>query len=114
MINAENFDREILETKKTAMLVFTADWCRPCSLQKVEVEKIVAQFADKLLIEVIDVDRETELSDRLAIKTLPATLLFAEGELVEHLHGFQAEDFLSAYLKHILEQCQRNLEADED
>ncbi len=110
MINFTNFDHEILETKKIAMIVFTADWCRPCGLQKPEIEKVSAQFGDKVKIAVIDVDKDPDLADRFAVKTLPATIFFAEGELIEHLHGFQAEDFLSAYLKHIIEQCQHNSE----
>ncbi|GAB1353766.1 hypothetical protein MASR1M12_25040 [Erysipelotrichia bacterium] len=107
MITLEKFDQEIIAEKRTAMLVFTAAWCRPCGLQKPVIEKLATSFAASMLIEIIDVDEQSDLADRLEIRTLPATLLYAEGELVEHLHGYQAEDFLTSYVNHILKMSQK-------
>jgi len=67
-----------------------------------------------VLIETIDVDQQADLADHLQVRTLPATLVYAEGELVEHLHGYQAEDFLTAYIKHIIEQTRRGAPAASD
>ncbi len=108
MICQANFDQEIVERKAAAMLVFTAEWCRPCGLQKPLVQKLSNSFGDRIRIEIIDVDQHPELADRLQIRTLPATLLYADGELVEHLHGYQAEDFLTAYLNHIIQHLKKS------
>ncbi len=108
MICQANFDQEIIERKRAAMLVFTAEWCRPCGLQKPLVQKLAGSFGDNILIETIDVDQHPELAERLQVRTLPATLLYADGELVEHLHGYQAEDFLTAYLKHIMQHLKKS------
>lgn len=107
MITFADFDQDIIAGKKPAMLVFTAAWCRPCGLQKPVIEKIAASFSTSMRIEIIDVDEQADLADRLQIRTLPATLLYAEGELIEHLHGYQAEDFLTSYVNHILKMCQK-------
>ncbi len=107
MITSEDFDQKIISGKDPAMLVFTATWCRPCALQKPVIEKIAAAFSTSIRIEIIDVDAQSELADRLQVRTLPATLLYADGELVEHLHGYQAEDFLTSYVNHILKMCQK-------
>lgn len=103
MITLANFDHEIIEKKTAAMLVFTAEWCRPCGLQKAVIASLTEKFAGKLLIEIIDVDEQEELADRFFARTLPTTIFFAAGEIVEALPGFQAEDFLTAYIQHILE-----------
>lgn len=102
MINFSNFEQLIVEKKATALLVFTASWCRPCLLQKVVIENLQATFADKVLIEIIDVDAHEELADKFGARTLPTSVLFGGGEMVEILAGFQAEDFLSSYLEHII------------
>ena len=107
MITLEDFDQKIITGKAPAMLVFTAAWCRPCGLQKPVIEKIAATFSASMRIEVIDVDEQSDLADRLLVRTLPATLLYADGELVEHLHGYQAEDFLTSYVNHILKMSQK-------
>ena len=114
MICLANFAQEIIEKKTPAMLVFTAEWCRPCALQKPLVSKLSEDFGDQVLIEIIDVDEQADLADHLQVKTLPATLVYAEGELVEHLHGYQAEDFLTAYLKHLIGQTKRQTPAGAD
>lgn len=107
MITLANFDQEIISRKATALLVFTAEWCRPCGLQKAVIDKLVEKFASKILIEIIDVDIEPELADRFSARTLPTTILFAEGEIVEALPGYQAEEFLASYLQHIIENVEK-------
>lgn len=112
MISLENFDAEIISKKTAAMLVFTAEWCRPCGLQKPIIEKLNSQFGDQILIQTVDVDLHSGLADRFQVRTLPATILFADGEMVEHLPGYQAEDFLTAYLKHIIEHRKNKSDTD--
>ncbi|EKD82638.1 MAG: thioredoxin [uncultured bacterium] len=102
MIDNNNFNQEILEKKSTALLTFTADWCRPCALQKPIIEKLAKAYAGKVLIETIDVDSQTELADRFGARTLPTTVLFMKGEVVEALAGFQTEEFLTSYIELIL------------
>lgn len=102
MIDNNNFDQEITEKKSTALLTFTAEWCRPCTLQKPIIEALAKTYAGKVLIEIIDVDAQTELSDRFGARTLPTTVLFAQGEIVEALAGFQTEEFLTSYLELIM------------
>lgn len=107
MLNAQNFDYEIIAKKATAMLIFTADWCRPSSLQKPVVQNLMAAFSPKVIIEIIDVDQQPELADRFFAKTLPTTILFADGEIVEALPGYQSEEFLTSYLQHILDHLEK-------
>lgn len=102
MLNNDSFDQEIIEKKRTAMITFTADWCRPCGLQRPVVDSLAETYTGKVLIEIIDVDAHTELADRYGARTLPTTILFAQGEIVEALAGYQAKDFLSSYLDMIL------------
>ncbi len=109
-INTGNFDQLIVENKATALLVFTADWCRPCLLQKKVIDKLIADYADKASIAIIDVDEDEKLADRFNVRTLPTSVLFGAGEVIEILAGFQAEDFLNSYLQHILS----NLPKDSD
>ncbi len=102
MLDNSNFDQEILEKKAIAMITFTAEWCRPCLLQKPVIENLSPRYAGKAVIETIDVDTHAELADRYGARTLPTTILFAQGEIVETLAGYQTEEFLTSYLDMIL------------
>ncbi len=104
MITSNNFDEIVIKKKAIALIVFTADWCRPCLLQKQALIKLKENFAAKALIETVDVDAESELADRFSANNLPTSVLFANGETIEILPGYQAEEFLHSYLDHILAQ----------
>ncbi len=112
MINFSNFDQLIVEKKATALLVFTADWCRPCLLQKAVIEKLQTAFVDKVLIELIDVDVHEELANKFAARTLPTSVIFGNGEMIEILAGFQTEEFLSSYFEHIISSLQKQAAED--
>lgn len=102
MINFANFEALIVEKKATALIVFTAEWCRPCLLQKPVIENLQKNYADRVTIELIDVDSNEELANKFNARTLPASVLFGNGEVVEILAGFQTEEFLSSYIDHII------------
>lgn len=102
MLDNSNFDQEILEKKTTALITFTAEWCRPCLLQKPVIQQLAGKYSNRALVETIDVDVHAELADRYGARTLPTTILFAQGEIVEALAGYQTEEFLSSYLDMIL------------
>lgn len=102
MLNLQNFDTMVIQSGKTAMITFTAEWCRPCKLQKETIEKVrVALENQNILIELIDVDENEELADRYSARTLPTTALFSGGQIVEILAGYQSEEFLVSYIQHI-------------
>lgn len=105
MLTQENFDQNIIEKKACALITFTADWCRPCLLQKPIIKNLATRYAEKALVEIIDVDIEAALADRFEARTLPTTVLFCQGEIVEALAGFQSEEFLSSYLDLILAEA---------
>lgn len=110
MLDNSNFDQEIIEKKSIALITFTADWCRPCLLQKPVIQDLAGKYAGKVVIETIDVDTHIELADRYGARTLPTTILFAQGEIVEALAGYQTEDFLTSYLDMILAEVARTTE----
>ncbi len=105
MLNPETFAREIVEKKKTAVLIFSAQWCKPSRLQMQIVDELQQEFSEKVMIEVVDVDQEPALADQFQARTLPTTVLHAQGEIVEILPGYQTLDFLQAYLRHIVKMA---------
>lgn len=107
MLNFENFDQCIIEKKVVALVCFVADWCKPSLLQKDVIKQLAQDHKDSAIIELIDVDKNEKLADRFNARTLPTTVIFAEGELIEILPGFQPLEFLQSYLDHIYQQKEK-------
>ena len=86
------------------LVTFLAEWCAPSRRQRAILETLFAAYADRVPIGVVDVDQAEALCEKLEIRTLPASLLFVKGEIVESLPGFQQEKYLREYLDHYLQQ----------
>lgn len=114
MLNFENFDSEIIEKKRIAAIFFTAEWCRPSKLQQKILGELRQEFSDQVLLENIDVDQNEKLADRFNARTLPTTVLYAQGEIIEVLPGYQTLDFMQAYLRHIIKQVSSSTEAEKN
>lgn len=106
MLNFDNFDAEIITSKRIAAVIFTAEWCRPSKLQQEIIPQLVEEFSDAALIANVDVDQDEKLAQRFNARTLPTTVLFAQGEIIEVLPGYQTLDFLQAYLRHMIKQVE--------
>lgn len=112
MLNFDNFDQNIIEKKEIAIVCFVANWCKPSLLQKEVIKELKEKYNKEAVIELVDVDEHEKLADRFNARTLPTTAVFAEGELIEILPGYQPLDFLESYLKHIFQQ-KENMKAQE-
>jgi len=100
---AEDFDTAALDPNSVAVVGFTAAWCQPSLRQQESLEKLAVEYAGKAVIGTVDVDTDEPLADRFEVRTLPGILLFARGELVEALPGFQPEDFLRACIEQLIQ-----------
>ncbi len=104
MINSVFFKEEILEKKQSAFVAFIASWCTPSMLEKDVFEKLKEAYKDKIVIECIDIDENTELADEYNVRSLPTILAIDEGEIVENLGCFQSEDDFKDAIDYYLKQ----------
>lgn len=99
----EVYQQTVLDRHPLVLISFTADWCEPSRLQIGILEELRATYSDRAHIDIFDVDQQSKLADHWQVRTLPACLLFARGELVEALAGFQAREYLQEYLDYLAE-----------
>ncbi len=78
MINAENFETEVLKSDKTVILDFYADWCGPCKKMKPIVEAIAEETAG-LKLGTINVDDSPELAAKFKVMSIPTLVVMKNG-----------------------------------
>ena len=61
---------------------FWAPWCGPCRSLAPILEQVATTFAGKIKFCKINIDDNEEVSARYQIRSIPALLLFKQGELV--------------------------------
>lgn len=90
-INNENFESEVLNSDKTVLLDFYADWCGPCQM----VAPILAEIAEEredIVVGKINVDEEMQLALKFGVESIPMLAVIKDGKLVNKSVGFKPKE----------------------
>ena len=96
-ISKENFDSEVLNSDKSVLLDFYADWCGPCSM----VAPIVAEIADErsdIKVGKINVDEQPELAAQFGVMSIPMLAVVKDGKLINQAVGYRPKEDIEAML----------------
>jgi thioredoxin len=83
----EQFD-SLLQTDKTVLIDFYADWCGPCQKMKPYLEEISKDMADKVVVFRINADDNQALCKSLNIDALPYLQVYKNKALAWENKGF--------------------------
>lgn len=86
-ITTDNFQQEVLDSKKVALVDFWAEWCGPCRMIGPIVEEIAQEYADKALVAKCNVDDDGAVANQFGIRSIPTILFFKNGEVVDRVVG---------------------------
>jgi len=79
-INADSFDEDVLESPVPVLVEFWAARCGPCRRLAPEFAAVAAAMPERLRVFTLNVDEELPAAVRYGILSIPATLLFVNGE----------------------------------
>ena len=103
-VTTTGFQEEVLTASegKPVLVDFWADWCRPCTMMAPVLDELAAAEADKLTVAKVDVQAEPTLAAEYQITSIPALLLFSEGQVVKRISGAKSKAALRKELAEIL------------
>lgn len=88
-ITSSNFDDLVLNSKKTVLVDFYADWCPSCKMLAPIIEEVASENTDENLTFVrVNVDDESDLSSKYGIQSIPTLVLIKNGEEVDRSIGY--------------------------
>lgn len=101
-INSSNFENEVVKSDKPVLIDFWAPWCGPCQMIAPAVEELAKEYADKLKVGKVNVDEAPDLATQFSIMSIPALMLFKDGQVMEKKVGAMQKDelvqFVAPYL----------------
>lgn len=74
-----HFQQDVLEATGPTLVDFWAPWCKPCTAISSELERLSAQYGEKLRIVKVNVDESPLTPRSLYIRSIP-TLIFYPGK----------------------------------
>src|ERR671929_1517223 len=79
-VTEQSFEQEVLQSDKPVIVDFWAEWCGPCHAVSPVLDKIVEERNGDLKLVKVNIDEEQELARRYGIMSIPAMILFKDGE----------------------------------
>ena len=80
---------EILRTNEVVLVDFFADWCGPCRRLKPTIHQIADEYAGRVAVLGVDVERAQDLAQKYGVSTIPDVRIFRGGEVAQRLQGVQ-------------------------
>lgn len=97
-MSREQFDA-LLNTDKTVLIDFYADWCGPCKKMKPYLEEISNDMKNTVLVVRINADDNQALCRNLKIDALPVLQIYKHKTLVWNNSGYIDKDGVLQQLK---------------
>jgi thioredoxin 1 len=92
----------LLESEPLLVVDCTATWCGPCKLIAPLIDQLAEAYSDRARVCKLDLDSNKDVAKRFGIRSIPAIMIFKQGELAETLVGAKPyEEFSSALDKHL-------------
>lgn len=94
MINLtnENFEKEVMSSKKPILVDFWASWCGTCQMIAPIVEEISNELSERIEVGKLNVDEQPEIAIKYDVMSIPTLILFKDGKVVNTIIGYHSKD----------------------
>jgi len=86
-ITTEGFDKILRNSKDPILVDFWAEWCGPCQQYGPTFQMVSKEFGDRVQFLKVNTEKEQDLSARLGIRGIPATVLIKDSKVVDSVSG---------------------------
>ncbi|BDD04902.1 thioredoxin [Aureibacter tunicatorum] len=73
-----NFNK-LVNSKQPVLIDFYADWCGPCQTLSPIIKEISEEYAGKLKVIKVNVDKNQALAARFSIRSIPTLMMYKSG-----------------------------------
>lgn len=90
-VNRNNFEKEVLNSEKTVLIDFYADWCGPCKMLSRAVEQFASEN-ENIKVVKINVDDEQDLAIEYGVMSIPTLVVIKNGQESNRSVGLVSKD----------------------
>lgn len=85
-IGSEDFDKEVLQSDKTVLIDFYADWCGPCKSLSPIVDEVASENSEVKFVK-INIDENQDLARTYSVMSIPTLVVIKNGKEADRSVG---------------------------
>lgn len=85
-IGSEDFDKEVLQSNKTVLVDFYADWCGPCKSLSPIVDEVASENSEVKFVK-INIDENQDLARTYSVMSIPTLVVIKNGKEADRSVG---------------------------
>ncbi|MFC1941112.1 thioredoxin [Chloroflexota bacterium] len=97
-VDDSHFDQTVLHVDKPVLVDLWAPWCKPCLMVAPILDELADEYSGRISFVKVDVDQNPKTAAKYHIMSIPALLIFKNGEPVSHIVGFRPKEELKRSL----------------
>ncbi|MDH3614515.1 MAG: thioredoxin TrxA [Gammaproteobacteria bacterium] len=96
--NDGDFEADVLNSDKPALVDFWAEWCGPCKMIAPILDEAASEYADKMSVVKLNVDESPNTAQKFGIRSIPTLMLFKDGAVQAQKLGAMSKSQLIEFL----------------
>ena len=101
-VTDQNFEAEILNSDKPAIIDFWAEWCGPCRAIAPIIKALAEQYGDQVKIAKMDIDAHPNTPGKYGVRAIPTVLAFKGGRVAEQITGARPKADFEAMVEKLI------------
>ena len=96
--NDGDFEKDVLQSDKPALVDFWAEWCGPCKMIAPLLDEAAGEYAERMSVVKLNVDENPNTAQKFGIRSIPTLILFKDGAVQAQKLGAMSKSQLTEFL----------------
>jgi thioredoxin 1 len=97
-LTEDGFNQLVLKSETPVLVEFWGSWCTACKAMFPHLDKLNEEHGDKLGVTKLSVEVAPDIATGYGIRSIPAMLVFQNGEVVHTINGSRTYEKLTEEL----------------